>query len=137
MHVKSTGGTDFTLLETPTFGAGPSYPGAANSAPYKAPLVLNEVMYHPAAATPAEIAAGYGTDDFEFLEIYNRSGTAQTLRNFYVGNGIGFTFGWYNADGFARRVLDARAGCHGHVDDQQPPERHVRGLGPLRPVRRG
>ncbi len=111
VHVKSLGGTDFTLLETPTFGAAPSYAGATNNAPFKAPLVLTEIMYHPTAASPAEIAAGYGNDDFEFLEIYNRSGTDQTLRNFYLGNGIGFTFGWYGADGFARESWTLEPGA--------------------------
>ncbi|MCU0963000.1 MAG: lamin tail domain-containing protein, partial [Pirellulaceae bacterium] len=106
-HVKSTGATDFTLLETQTFGVGPLYSGALNSAP----LVVSELMYHPAAATAAEIAAGYGTDDFEFLEIYNRSGTVQTLRNFYLGDGIGFTFGWYDADGSARESWTLEPGA--------------------------
>ncbi len=53
-------------------------------------------MYHPAAPTAAEQAAGFtNEDDFEFLELYNRSGSPQTLNNFYVGDGVGFTFGWY------------------------------------------
>ena len=54
------------------------------------------MMYHPAAPTAAEQAAGFtNEDDFEFLELYNRSGSPQTLNNFYVGDGVGFTFGWY------------------------------------------
>ena len=96
LYTKSTGETDFTLLQTPTFGAAPTYAGAANSVPYVAPVVLNEVMYHPAAPTAAEQAAGFtNEDDFEFLELYNRSGSPQTLNNFYVADGVGFTFGWY------------------------------------------
>ena len=96
LYTKSTGETDFTLLQTPTFGAGPTYAGAANSVPYVAPVVLNEVEYHPAAPTAAEQAAGFtNEDDFEFLELYNRSGSPQTLDNFYVSDGVGFTFGWY------------------------------------------
>jgi hypothetical protein len=94
LYVKSTGGTDFTMLETPTFGAAPEYPGAANSGPYIGPLVINEVMYHPADATAAELAAGYTTEDFEYVELYNRSATPQTLHDFYLGSGAGFTFGW-------------------------------------------
>ena len=89
---KSTGETDFSLLQTPTFGA-------ANSVAYVAPVVINELMYHPAAPTAAEQAAGFtNEDDFEFVELYNRSATPQTLNNFYLGDGVGFTFGWY-ADG--------------------------------------
>ncbi len=111
LHVKSTGGTDFTLLASATFGTGPDYLGAPNSAPYQSPLVLNEVMYHPAAETPEEVAAGFDTDDFEYLEIYNRSGTTQTLRDFYIGNGIGFTFGWYDADGLANEAWTLEPGA--------------------------
>ncbi|MGQ9576020.1 MAG: lamin tail domain-containing protein, partial [Thermoguttaceae bacterium] len=111
LYVKSTGGTDFTLLETPTFGAGPNYPGGPNSAAYRGALVINEIMYHPAGATPEEIAAGYDTDDFEFVELYNRSGTTQTLQDFYLGNGIGFTFGWYPADGFGRESWTLEPGA--------------------------
>lgn len=111
LHLTSTGATDFTLLAVPTFGAAPNFPGAVNSAPYQAPLVVNELMYHPAEATAVELAAGYVTDDFEFLEIYNRSGTAQSLRNFYFGGGVGFTFGWYSADGFARESWTLEPGA--------------------------
>ena len=96
LYTKSTGETDFTLLQTPTFGAAPTYAGAANNAPYVAPVVLNEVMYHPAAPTAAEQAAGFtNEDDFEFLELYNRSESTQTLNNFYISDGVGFSFGWY------------------------------------------
>ncbi len=90
------------LLSTPTFGqpAGGVYPGAANSAvAYVSPVVMSELMYDPPAATAAEQAAGYtDNDQFEFLELYNRSATPQTLTNYYLGSGVGFTFGWY-ADG--------------------------------------
>jgi hypothetical protein len=96
LYTKSTGETDFTLLAMPTFGTAPTYAGAANSLPHVAPVVLNEVMYHPSEATAAEQAIGFtNEDDFEFLELYNRSGSPQTLSNFYVADGVGFTFGWY------------------------------------------
>ncbi|MBN2474517.1 MAG: lamin tail domain-containing protein [Pirellulales bacterium] len=99
LYTKSTGGTDFTLLAAPSFGS-------ANGAAYLEDLVLNEVMYHPADATAEEIAAGFANDDgFEFIEIFNRSTTtAYPLTNYYVGNGVGFTFGWYPADGFGREA---------------------------------
>ncbi len=108
---KSTDETDFSLLQTPTFGSAPNYAGAANSLAYVAPVVLNEVMYHPSAATAAEQAAGFtNEDDFEFLELYNRSGSTQTLSDFYVGDGVGFTFGWYpDGTGSEARTLEAGA----------------------------
>ena len=88
----SAGGTDFTLLQTPTLGA-------ANSQPYRGPLVTDEIMYHPSALTAAEQAAGYtDQDDFEFIEIFNRSVTTQDLRDFYVGGGAGFSLGWLDSD---------------------------------------
>jgi hypothetical protein len=111
LFTKSTGATDFPLLQTPTFGAAPTYAGAANSVPYVAPVVLNEVMYHPATPTAAEEAAGFtNEDDFEFLELYNRSGSPQTLRNLEIGDGIGFTFGWY-PDGMSNEVQTLESGA--------------------------
>jgi autotransporter-associated beta strand protein len=101
--ITSTGDVDFTLLSSQTLGS-------ANSAPFVGPLVINEVMYNPAPATDAEIAAGYNpnaagasSSDFEFFEIYNRSASPVPLKadvsgieanNYYFGGGIGFTFGW-------------------------------------------
>ena len=41
-------------------------------------LMITEIMYNPQNATPAEIAAGYSTSDFEYLELKNIS-TTQTL----------------------------------------------------------
>ncbi len=111
---KSTGGTDFTLLQTPTFGAAPGYPGAPNSIAYISPLVINEIMYHPADPTAAEIAGGFTNDDqFEYLELYNRSESTLNLANYYVGDGVGFTFGW-SADGVStvgteKRTLESGA----------------------------
>ena len=92
-------------------------------------------MYHPAAATPAEIAAGYSADDFEFLEIYNRSGTAQTLRDYLHRRWDRIHLRLVRRRWVGSRVLDPRAGRHGHLDDRQPAKRHVRGVRPLRPLR--
>lgn len=39
-HVKTTGGTDFVAMQSPT-------PGLANGAPRVGPVVINELMYHP------------------------------------------------------------------------------------------
>ena len=69
--------------------------GAANSLAYVSPIVMTELQYDPAEPTAAESAAGYTDgDDFEYLELYNRSSTTQTLNDYYMGNGVGFSFGW-------------------------------------------
>ena len=91
-HTNSVGQTDFTLLESPTYAG-------ANAPPMVGPLVIEEVMYHPSDPTPGEIAAGFDSDeDFEFIELYNRSGAAIDLDEFYVSDAVGFTFGWYDTD---------------------------------------
>jgi hypothetical protein len=51
LYTKSTGGTDFVALQTPT-------PGAANSAPVVGPVVISEISYHPQTGA-------------EFIEIKN------------------------------------------------------------------
>ena len=105
LHTKTTGATDFTLLVSPTFAD-------ANDDPYIGGLVLNEVHYHPADPTQAEIDAGFLNDgDFEFLELYNRSGSTLDLRNYYVGNSVGFTFGWYDADDFGNEQWTLEPGA--------------------------
>ena len=96
---KSTGGTDFTLLQTTTFGTPVGgvgvYPGGPNSAPYVTPLAINEILYHPTDLTDAERGALFtSSEQFEFIELYNRSSTPLALRNYYVSDGIGYSFGW-------------------------------------------
>ena len=59
-YTKSTGGTDFVALTSPTRGA-------ANSAPKVGPVVLNEIMYNPA-----------GEGD-EFIELFNSGASAVNL----------------------------------------------------------
>lgn len=66
LYAKSGGGTDFVRLASATFGA-------ANSAPVVGPLVLNEIMYNPAAGEP------------EFIEIRNINASAVALDD-GVGN---------------------------------------------------
>ena len=116
----STGGSDFVLLASPTFGASPSYLGAANvAAAYVSPIVIDEVMYDPAQPTAAEAAAGFtDSDDFEFIELYNRTDTTQSLENYYFGSGVGFSFGWY-ADGAPgeNRTLESGATSTWTTDD--------------------
>ena len=53
-------------------------------------LVVSEIMYHPTDATPAETAAGYGPNDFEYLELLNVSATNVDLSNCAFTDGILF-----------------------------------------------
>ena len=110
---KSTGGADFALLATPTFGETPQhqYMGAANSIAWVGPVVMSEIMYHPADVTAAESALGFtNRDDFEFIELYNRSTSPQPLANYYIGDGVGFTFGWIPGGvGGEKRTLESNA----------------------------
>jgi hypothetical protein len=59
-YVKSSGGRDFTAMVAPT-------PGAANTAPFVGPVVINEIMYNPGDARP------------EYVELYNLTGDAVAL----------------------------------------------------------
>jgi len=109
----TTGESDFTLLANSSFGepGGGVYPGAANGLAYVSPIVMSELQYDPSQPTAAETAAGYSDgDDFEYIELYNRSNTTQTLRNYYMANGTGFSFGWV-PDGTAYQSQTAEAGA--------------------------
>jgi len=101
LYTKQTGTTDFCLLTGPTMNDD-------NAPPWFGPLVINEVMYHPTDPDPA---GGYVADDYEFLELYNRSGGTLNLTKFFVGEGIGFSFGWYDADGFGTELRTLQAGA--------------------------
>jgi hypothetical protein len=81
-YTTSTGQVDFTALSTPT-------KGSANAYPLVGPVVINELMYHPAG----------GGNSGEFIELRNI--TAQTISLFdpantantwQFTNGVTFTF---------------------------------------------
>ena len=59
-------------------------------------LVISEVMYNPAAASAAEIAAGYTTNDFEYIELLNVSPNNVDLTNASFSEGVLFEFGASN-----------------------------------------
>ena len=61
-------------------------------------LVITEIMYHPLPATAAEIAAGFQTSDFEWIELTNIGNTPLNLDNVRFTKGIDFNF----ADGTIR-----------------------------------
>jgi hypothetical protein len=72
-YIKSTGGHDFTPLTSATLGA-------ANSGPRIGPVVINELMYHPAV----------GGD--EFIELRNISASPVSLENWSL-TGVTYAFG--------------------------------------------
>ncbi len=56
-------------------------------------LVISEIMYHPAAPSDAEAAAGFtNQDDFEFLELHNVSNGPVDLAGVRFTRGIDFDF---------------------------------------------
>jgi hypothetical protein len=59
---KTTGGTDFVAMSSPT-------PGAANAAPLVGPVIINELMFHP------------GTGQAEYIELRNLTGSEVVLND--------------------------------------------------------
>lgn len=57
-------------------------PGTPNSRPFHAPVVINELMYHPIS----------GNDNDQFIELYNRSAAAVDLSGWKLSDGVDFTF---------------------------------------------
>jgi hypothetical protein len=72
-YVKSTGAGDFVALTSAT-------PGAANAAPLVGPVVINEIMYNPAA----------GGD--EFIELHNLTTSALSLADWRFSSGVDLGF---------------------------------------------
>ncbi len=66
--------------------------GTPNVSAYTSNLVVSEVMYHPAPVTPAEFAAGFGDEDFEFIEVRNVGATSVDLTDVRFTKGIDFDF---------------------------------------------
>ncbi len=69
------GASPFSELESPT-------PGAANAAVLPRDIVLNEIMYNPIS----------GSDDDEYVELYNRGSQTVDLGGWRFTDGIDFTF---------------------------------------------
>ena len=56
-------------------------------------LMITEIMYHPLDANPGEIAAGYSTSDFEYIELKNISDSlALDLTDLRFTKGVDFDF---------------------------------------------
>jgi hypothetical protein len=58
-----------------------------------APIRITELMYHPAASSPEEFAAGFtNANDFEFVELFNTGTAPVPLDGFEFDRGISFVF---------------------------------------------
>jgi hypothetical protein len=79
-------GTNWSALADATFLVDTEPASAAN-------LIISEIMYHPAAPSLAEIAAGFdNSDDFEFIELTNIGGKHVDLDDVYFYGAIEFNF---------------------------------------------
>ena len=95
-HQGATVATD-TIVITNT---SPTVPAAAGN------LAVSEIMYHPAAPTPAEIGAGFtNADDFEFIELLNIGTNPVDLADAAFTVGITYTFPVSTLASGARIVL--------------------------------
>lgn len=54
-------------------------------------LVISELMFHP-GIDEEDWMAGFGSDDFEFIEFYNRGPVEIDLRSVSISSGIRFSF---------------------------------------------
>ena len=69
------GASQFSALQSPS-------PNQANAAPFRSPVVLNEIMYHPASEL----------NDDQYVELYNHSTNAVDVSGWRLNAGIHFTF---------------------------------------------
>ncbi len=69
------GSPRFRPLSQPT-------PGAPNTRPLAATVVINEIMYNPIS----------GNENEEYVELYNRSAAAVNLKGWRLAEGISYTF---------------------------------------------
>jgi hypothetical protein len=56
-------------------------------------IAVTEIMYHPAAPTAAESAAGFTESDFDYVELQNTGAEPVSLQDASLAGGIDFTFG--------------------------------------------
>ena len=85
--------------------------GTPDVSAFTSSLVVSEVMYHPAPVSPAEFAAGFSTEDFEFIEVRNVSATSLDLTDVRFTKGVDFDFppGFTLAAGAATVVVKNEA----------------------------
>lgn len=89
-RVRDTGRTQRGTPTTSTW----SSPAVATFTTTASPLVVSELMYHPARPDPS---SPYPDADFEFLELHNPSTTALDLTGYHFTAGISFLFSPTNA----------------------------------------
>ena len=88
-RLYNSGTGNWSPLTTSTFIVNAVPATAAN-------MVVSELMYNPIDASTAEIAAGYSTNDFEYLELLNVSANNVDLSNVAFTEGVLFNFGTSN-----------------------------------------
>ncbi len=66
--------------------------GTPDVTAYQQALVVSEVNYNPAPVTPAEFAAGFSSDDFEWVELKNVGAQTVDLTGVRFTKGIDFDF---------------------------------------------
>ena len=66
--------------------------GTPDVSVFLASLVVSEVSYNPSPATAEEIAAGFGSDDFEWIEVKNVGGASLNMTGVRFTNGVDFNF---------------------------------------------
>ena len=67
-------------------------PSAPDVGVYKNNLVISEIMYNPPGDTVEEQAAGYGGEDFEFIQLMNVGAAPLDLTDVRFTKGIDFDF---------------------------------------------
>lgn len=66
--------------------------GTPDISVYLQSLVVTEVNYNPAPASSAEIAAGFGSDDFEWIEVKNTGTAPLDMTGVRFTKGVNFDF---------------------------------------------
>ena len=110
--------------------------GAANANPRVGPLVVSEVHYNPGRPSDQALAIdpNIESDDLEFVEIYNPTGTPLDLTQWRIRGGIDFNFDAlttigagqvlvvipFNPDGAGNVARLAAFRAHHGIDDSVP-----------------
>lgn len=85
---------------------------ATFTVPGRPTLRITEIMYHPTPPSAAEVDAGFtDQDDFEFLELHNRSGDAIDLEGMPFTKGVTFTFPAHSLAAGVRVLLVSNPGA--------------------------
>ena len=86
VRARVLAGTNWSPISDAVFAVAAT-PASSNN------LVISEIMYHPSAATLAEVAAGFSAaGDFEYLEFLNTSAGNVDLSGVTITRGVTFTF---------------------------------------------